>query len=144
MSKSRFHHARCGARSRGQGCAGGGRQPKPPELSGALWLAGASMARVCLRLAGSPRVLAGLRICASEPGREWILSGAKSRDRLPPDGSVVQAVIRMEERVLTFQAKVLGCSWERLPGTGVQPMIRLGWPMSPPLQQGCRDRCPAS
>jgi hypothetical protein len=90
------------------------------------------MARVCLRLAGSPRVLAGLRICASEPGREWVLSGAKSRDRLPPDGSVVQAVIRMEERVLTFQAQVLGCSWERLPGAGVQPMIRLGWPVAPP------------
>jgi hypothetical protein len=87
---------------------------------------------VCLRLAGSPRVLAGLRICAAEPGREWILSGAKSRDRLPDKGSTVQAMIRMEQKLLTFQAKVLGCCWEFLPGAGASPMIRLGWPAAPP------------
>jgi hypothetical protein len=89
------------------------------------------MSPVSLRQAGSPRILAGLRVCAAEPGREWILAGAKSRDRLPPDGAVVQAVIRMEERTLTFQARVLGCSWERLPGSGDQPMIRLDWPVLP-------------
>ena len=99
----------------------------------ALWLARASAAPVSLRLDGSPRILAGLRVCATEPEREWILSGANSRDRVPPEGTLVQAVIRMEERNLTFQARVLGCRWESSGTTGARPMIRLGWPSAPPL-----------
>jgi len=134
MSKPLFCRTRCGARPQGRIFRGCRRNPGTPATTGALGLARASRAPVCLRLAGSSRVLAGLRVCAAEPGREWILSGAKSRDRLPPDGSMVQAVIRMEERILTFQAKVLGCHWEPLPGAGAQPMIRLGWPVPEPAQ----------
>jgi len=134
MLKPPFRDAHSGASPRGPAPSVRRRNPRS-----ALWLAGASMAPVCLRLAGSRRVLAGLRVCAAEPGREWILSGAKSRDRLPPDGSTVQAVIRMERKLLTFQAQVLGCRWEAVPGAGTSPMIHLEWPASPPVQEVIED-----
>jgi hypothetical protein len=132
MLKPAFRDVRSGAPPRGPARR---RLPRVPDGRSALLLAGAAMAPVCLSLAGSRRVLAGLRVCAAEPGREWILAGAKSRDRLPPDGTMVEAVIRMEQRLLTFQARVLGCRWETVAGAGERPMIRLGWPASQPVQQ---------
>jgi hypothetical protein len=66
--------------------------------------------------------------CGIAPnGHNWILAGAKGRDRFPAMMATIQAVIRMEARLLTFQRKALGFQWssERGSGSGLQIHIVL-------------------
>ncbi len=81
--------------------------PSDEELESMLREAKELKASVSLRAMGTNRMLGDLRLAGLEPGQAMHLMGAKRRDQLPEEGTMVTLSIILGDQVVSLDSPVL-------------------------------------
>ncbi|MBL0312524.1 MAG: PilZ domain-containing protein [Holophagaceae bacterium] len=102
--------------------------PSDEELETMLRDAKDLKASVSLRAMGSNRMLGDLRLAGIEPGIAMHLIGAKRRDQLPEEGTMVTLSIILGDQVVSLDSPVLTPLVATEGDTMFPPILRLAWP----------------
>lgn len=102
--------------------------PSDEELESMLREAKELKASVSLRAMGTNRMLGDLRLAGLEPGQAMHLMGAKRRDQLPEEGTMVTLSIILGDQVVSLDSPVLSPLVAAEDDTMFPPVLRLAWP----------------
>ncbi len=102
--------------------------PSDEELETMLREAKELKASISLRAMGTNRMLGDLRLAGLEPGQAMHLMGAKRRDQLPQEGTMVTLSIILGDQVVSLDSPVLTPLVAAEGDTMFPPVLRLAWP----------------
>ena len=102
--------------------------PSDEELETLLREAKNLKASVSLRAMGTNRMMGDLHLAGLEPGVAMHLMGAKRRDQLPEEGTMVALSIILGDQVVSLDSPLLA-PLEAVEGdTMIPPVLRIAWP----------------
>lgn len=102
--------------------------PSDEELETMLREAKDLKASVSLRAMGTNSMMGDLRLAGTEPGVAMHLMGAKRRDQLPAEGTMVALSIILGDQVVSLDSPVLAPLVAAEGDTLFPPILRLAWP----------------
>jgi len=102
--------------------------PSDEELETMLREAKDLKASLSLRAMGTNRMLGDLRLGGLEPGVAMHLVGAKRRDQLPEEGTLVTLSIILGDQVVSLDSPVLTPLVAAEGDTLFPPVLRIAWP----------------
>ena len=102
--------------------------PSDEELETMLREAKDLKASLSLRAMGTNRMLGDLRLAGIEPGVAMHLTGAKRRDQLPEEGTMVTLSIILGDQVVSLDSPVLAPLVAAEGDTMFPPVLRIAWP----------------
>lgn len=102
--------------------------PSDEELETMLQEAKDLKASLSLRAMGTNRMLGDLRLASIEPGVAMHLMGAKRRDQLPDEGTMVTLSIILGDQVVSLDSPVLAPLVAAEGDTLFPPVLRIAWP----------------
>ena len=102
--------------------------PSDEELETMLREAKDLKASVSLRAMGTNRMMGDLRLAGIEPGIAMHLVGAKRRDQLPEQGTMLTLSIILGDQVVSLDSPVLAPLVASEGDTLFPPIMRIAWP----------------
>ncbi len=102
--------------------------PSDEELETLLREAKDLKASVSLRAMGTNRMMGDLHLAGLEPGVAMHLMGAKRRDQLPEEGTMVALSIILGDQVVSLDSPLLAPLVAVEGDTMIPPVLRIAWP----------------